>query len=384
MTAPAPAAAPATTTSPASTPAPARVRLDSLTGLRWCAAFLVFCYHFAYEQGASGTARHVYRIKELTYAGPSAVSFFFILSGFVLAWSARPRDTARQFLWRRFVRIYPSHAVTFCLAVLMLVWMGRTLDPAVAVGNLGLVQTWVPDRHDWWFGYNGVSWSLSCEFFFYLAFPFFVPLLRRLTSRGLWAVVVGGNLAVALYPLGVRWLAGATGWEAKFLLYIQPPVRLPEFVLGVALAFLVKSGAWRGPGLVASLALATVTVFGITHVLPYNWHWASCTVVPFTLTIAAAARTDLRGEPSPFRNRFIVYLGEISFAFYLVHELVIFSVRHFFRVHGIAVPLTLHLGLVASVALLGAVFLHEGVEKPMVRLLSRAGNRKPSGGRPRP
>ncbi|MBH1939020.1 acyltransferase [Streptomyces sp. AV19] len=364
-------------------PAPARVRLDSLTGLRWCAAFLVFCYHFAYEQAVSGIPRHVYRLKELTYAGPSAVSFFFILSGFVLAWSARSQDTAGRFWWRRFIRVYPSHVVTFCLAVIMLIWMGRTLQPDVAAGNLGLIQAWVPNRRDWWFGYNGVSWSLSCEFLFYFTFPFVIPILRRLKSRGLWAVVVAGNLCVACYPFFTGRIVRATGWDAKFLLYILPPVRLAEFVVGISLALLVKRGAWRGPGLVSSLALCAVTVFGLVHVMPYNFHWAACTVVPFTLTIAAAARADVLGEPSPFRNPYIVYLGEISFAFYLVHEMVIFSTRHFFRMHHVGIPLTLHMGLVASLSLLGAVLLHEYVEKPGVRLLSRdrssASGTSPSG-----
>ncbi|WP_372406752.1 acyltransferase family protein [Streptomyces luteireticuli] len=346
------------------------MRLDSLTGLRWCAAFLVFCYHFAYEQVVSGTARHVYRLKELTYAGPSAVSFFFILSGFVLAWSARPGDTVTRFWWRRFIRIYPSHLVTFCLAALTMIWMGKALDPAVAAGNLGLIQAWIPNRNDWWFGYNGVSWSLSCEFLFYFAFPFVIPVVRRLTAKGLWAVVAVGSLCVALYPFWIPDIARATGWDAKYLLYVLPPVRLAEFVIGISLAFLVKGGFWRGPGLVASLALCTATVFGVVHVMPYDFHWAGCTIVPFVITIAAAARADMRSEPSPFRNPYMVYLGEISFAFYLVHEIVIFSVRHFFRMHQVTVPLTLHVGLVASISLFGAVLLHEYVEKPGVRLLS--------------
>ncbi|MEU3752398.1 acyltransferase [Streptomyces olivoreticuli] len=364
------------TTKPPGKPSVSGVRLDSLTGLRWYAALLVACFHFAYEEASSGTSLHVFRLKEIVYAGPSAVSFFFVLSGFVLAWSARPHDTMTGFWRRRFARIYPSHLATFCVAALTMIWMGKALDLRIALVNLSLLQSWFPNRKDWWFGYNGVSWSLSCEFLFYLTFPLVVKLVRRLSTRGLWVTVVAGNLCVVLAPLYMKSIEHATGWDPKFLLYMFPPMRLVEFVIGIAVALLVKNGAWRGPGLAASLALSVLVVFGPSHTLPFDFHWAADTVIPYTLTIAAAARADVRGEPSPFRNRINVYLGEVSFAFYLVHEIVIFSADHFLKTHHLTIPLALHLGVVMAISLLGAVLLHEYVEKPGVKLLSRS-RRKP-------
>ncbi|GAA3050045.1 hypothetical protein GCM10020000_33410 [Streptomyces olivoverticillatus] len=292
--------------------------------------------------------------------------------GSTAAWSARDRDTTTGFWRRRFARIYPSHVVTFAVAALTLVWMGKALNPAIALGNPSLTQAWVPNRTKWWFGYNGVSWSLSCEALFYLTFPFAIRLVRRLSTRGLWATVTVANVCVTLFPLFTAPVGWATGWDAKCMLYMLPPARLIEFVAGIALALLVKNGSWRGPGLTASLALSLVTVFGLTHVMPFNFRWSACTVIPFTLTVAAAARADVGGEPSPFRNRYIVYLGEISFAFYLVHEIAIFSANHFLTTHHVVLPLTLHMGLVFAVSLIGAVLLHEYVEKPGVRLLSRS------------
>ncbi|MEV4506845.1 acyltransferase family protein [Streptomyces klenkii] len=339
--------------------------------MRWYAALLVFCYHFFYEETASGTAGHLDKLRQVVYDGPSAVSFFFILSGFVLAWSARPRDTVTGFWRRRFARIYPSHLATFCIAAAMLVWTGKAFAPGLALGNLGLIQAWVPNRTDWWFGFNGVSWSLSCEALFYLAFPFIFKAVRRLPAPGLWGTVIAGNACVVLLPLFTAPLGHATGWDAKFALYILPPVRLIEFVIGIAVALLVKNGAWRGPGLLASLSLSLIVILGPAHVMPYNFHWAADTVIPFTLTIAAAARADIQGEPSPFRNRHIVYLGEISFALYLVHEITIFSTDHFLKTHHFVLPVSLHAVLVLAVSTLAAVLLHEGVEKPGVKLLTR-------------
>lgn len=48
--------------------------------------------------------------------GRSALSFFFVLSGFVMTWSARPGDTATAFWRRRAAKIYPLHAVTWFAA----------------------------------------------------------------------------------------------------------------------------------------------------------------------------------------------------------------------------------------------------------------------------
>ncbi|MEU1821805.1 MULTISPECIES: acyltransferase family protein [Streptomyces] len=361
--------------------AASRTRLESLTGLRWFAALLIFCYHFSYEQYGAGTAKHLRALKDATFAGPSAVSFFFILSGFVLAWSARLGDPVPGFWRRRFARIYPSHLVTFGIAALMLVWMGKRLETGLALSNLTLTQSWVPNDEDRWFAYNGVSWSLGCEFFFYLCFPLLISAMRRLPLAGLWAVVGLGNLFVLLHPFTTGFFLRTAGWEEKFTLYMFPPVRLAEFVIGIALALLVKKGAWRGPGLVASVALSVGAVLALAHLMPEKFHWVAVTVVPFTLTVAAAARADVRGEESPFRNRFVVYLGEVSFAFYLLHEMVIFSTSHFLRLHHVTVPLAVHAALVMAISLGGAVLLHEYVEKPCVKWLGPRAERIRRSGR---
>lgn len=83
-------------------------RLDSLTGLRFFAAGVVFLHH-AFET-TTGTFREV---LQLVFGhGRAGVSFFFVLSGFVLAWSCRPGDGPLPFYRRRFARVWPAYAVT--------------------------------------------------------------------------------------------------------------------------------------------------------------------------------------------------------------------------------------------------------------------------------
>ena len=65
-------------------------RLDSLTGLRFFAAWLVVVHHFS----NFATMPYIWRY---TGFGATGVTFFFVLSGFVLTWSFVPSDTAGRF-----------------------------------------------------------------------------------------------------------------------------------------------------------------------------------------------------------------------------------------------------------------------------------------------
>ncbi len=189
-----------TSTAPSTArPASAPPRLPSLTGLRWIAALLVFGFH-------AGTMRIIaepdYKavVDALFTLGLSGVQFFFILSGFVLVWSARDGDSRRTFWRRRIAKIYPNHLVLWGATLLVAAWFADPVLPAAALENVLLLQAWDP-RPGWFYSINTVSWSLSCEFFFYLCLPFALPLLRRARPKLLWAlIVVLPLLILALWP----------------------------------------------------------------------------------------------------------------------------------------------------------------------------------------
>ncbi|RKR89438.1 peptidoglycan/LPS O-acetylase OafA/YrhL [Micromonospora pisi] len=342
-------------------------RLDSITGLRWFAAFAVFGYHLAanasfYEQRDA--------LRFVFLAGSSAVSFFFILSGFVLTWQPQRTESKRVFWWRRFARIYPSHLVTFIAAAFMLRWLGDPLGTKVALTHLTLTQTWIPERSDYWWGFNGVSWSLSCEMFFYLCFPFLAPLIRRASNRALWAIMVTFIALVMAMP----WLSDLgepVGLGETYIVYILPLSRILEFVLGMALATLVRRGHWHGPGLIVSSLFTIFCLTVVVRLAPSSWpniRVTTATVIAYTLLVAAAAVADVRRTRSLFRARWIVYLGEVSFAFYLVHLMVILSANELLRGHH-KLPLAASFLAVFAVSLMFAMAVHEFVEKPFVKIL---------------
>ncbi|MEV6112888.1 acyltransferase [Streptomyces sp. NPDC052109] len=344
-------------------PAGAMPSLPSLTGLRWMAALLVFGLHvnnFGYFSGTGG------RLVSWGFgAGATGVSFFFVLSGFVLTWSARPRDRALAFWRRRIARIYPVHLVTLAVALAMTYTLAHQPRPTPkqAVSNVLLLHSW---WRPWWQTLNPVSWSLACEAFFYAAFPLLILLLRRLGARG--SVALGALSVTAVVVLA--W-ADAHHWWA-YELYSFPAARLPEFVLGAVTARLVLLGRWRGPGLEASLALAIIGYFLVPQVTP-GYSATVCTIAGFALLIPAAAVADVQGLPSLWRRRRLVRLGELSFAFYMIHLLVLRSATqllgtkpHFGLLAGLAVTTTAF-----AVSLGLSWILYEAVERPARRLLLR-------------
>jgi peptidoglycan/LPS O-acetylase OafA/YrhL len=337
-----------------------------LTGLRFVAAFLVFGFHVQIEQLiAPGPARTA--MEWLFGSGAVGVSFFFVLSGFVLTWSVRPGDTARRFWWRRAARVYPAHLATWLVAVLLALIGGSGVALAVWLPNLLLVQAWSPDL-DVFFGLNTVSWSLACEIFFYALFPVLIVVLRRLPGRALWPATAVALGLVWLIPVAAQALPAA---DRYWFIWVFPLTRLPEFAAGMLLARIVRDRRWPERfGLGPATALAAAAYLSIRW-LPDDFRIVAGTVVPLALLVAAVAAADVAGARSPWRSAWAVRLGELSFAFYLVHQLVL---RLLVRVFGTGHPPAAGIGiavLALGLALAGSWLLHEGVENPALRLLLR-------------
>ncbi len=369
-------------------------RLPSLTGLRFLAALLVFTFHTTWQtrfiEGTAGDALG----SVFGNAGFYGVTFFFVLSGFVLTWAARPDDTAPRVWRRRVVKIFPNHLVTFVAAGALMLLTAQRFTPIGTIANLFLLQSWIPDITIL-NTMNSVSWSLSCELLFYLSFPLLHRVLNRVPVRGLW--ITGGVLAALtlVAPLVSTYLIGGTplpfisdgtlSFEQIWFVYFFPPVRAIEFVLGMIAARLVLEGAWPRLGLSVTLPLVVVG-YVVTSSVPYLFGVAGTAALWLTPLVAAACRADLHGTFSPFRGRVLFRLGELSFAFYLVHRLVVTYVhqwlvadRHLGPLIGAGLLL-----LTFAVAMAIAYALFTWVEVPAVRRFSASQPRYPEPSVPAP
>ncbi len=362
--------------------------LNSLTGMRFIAAFAVFLSHdlFTVVPASMTWIPHGLQYVWGNFGG-TGVSFFFVLSGFVLTWSVRPGDTPRAFWRRRACKIYPNHLVTALAAILLAMAVDKTVTSAEIIPNIFLVHAWIPN-YDILSGVDGVSWSLCCEAFFYLCFPLLLWLISRLRVERLWLWAGAVVAAIWCVPLIAEHLM-AGGQHYPFMpysmnelwfVYFFPVTRCLEFVLGMILARLVIAGR-RSP---VGMAPATLLLIGCYIGARYAsglYGLVSITVIPLALIIVAGASIDISGRPSVLSGRVMIWLGNISFAFYLVHEQVIDYGARALGVaansYGVGPHLTLWemLGLTVLALLLSVVLswlLYRIVERPFMHRWSRS------------
>ncbi|KDP90932.1 MULTISPECIES: acyltransferase family protein [Clavibacter] len=350
--------------------------LPSLTGLRWVTAVTIFGFHILVVRYFADPAAMPW-MGAFT-GGRSGVTMFFVLSGFVLAWGHVAGRSTRSFYIRRLARVYPLHLVGIVLALVVaatLVPSIRTDGPVPLAANVLLVNPW---SRDWWQAGNPVSWSLACEAFFYLLFPVLMRLLSGRSARTLGLVVVG-CLAVALLAPGIG-AASPLPMDGDS----TPLLRLPEFVVGMAAAVLMREHRWAPPRLRAAVLLAVVGyAASILAMLPANdGSWIQpghvVEVGAYALLIASLAHVDARGGRTFLAGPRWQVLGQVSFAFYLVHVLVIWSVSSPWPDGQPVLPWPEATALMLCAFLLAlslAWILHRYVEIPAQRLVLRLDRR---------
>jgi peptidoglycan/LPS O-acetylase OafA/YrhL len=387
---------------------PAGTRLPSLTGLRWLGAFGTFVAHtnvmlpIPYTQGLFGL-------------GSAGVTFFFVLSGFVLLWTYTAQDRPRWFYGRRFARIWP---LLFLAVALPIFFALAFPDPDLPVDSghllfLGLLSillllAWSPAQLE---SSNPVVWSTSALAFFYLLFPFLArPTLRQSLRRLAW--LAAGLVVFAWVIRIVLWIAypppaeldiEQMGTSTLLILgYYAPVARVHEFLLGMVTAAAVRKG-WRGISVRSSVVLLTVAFFVLWLFRDASWRIAlpydaqtQVTLPLFALLIAAYAVRDIDGGRSWLRSRVMLRLGEWSFAFYLFHFLVLIPVAaalypsmtivdFFFEPVAPAYSHLTWVLVVLAGSLAMAAFLYRFYESPLERRLRRAlSPRMPRAGTPPP
>ncbi|MFB2586734.1 acyltransferase family protein [Herbiconiux liukaitaii] len=324
------------------------MRLESLNGLRAFAVFLVFWHHATN------------RFEDLHSSGMVGVSLFYLISGFVMAWTDQRPDSASIFYRKRFARIYPAYLVTCLLSFAWILINGDFRIEDLAA--LTLLQSWVPIP-EVYFAAQAIFWSLSVEVFFYLAFPLVRMLTRRLDQRGLF--ILGGAAAAVSIGLGaVGTLVPAATAQWAFVVF--PPVRLPEFVIGVVLGTLVAKG-WRpaiSPWLSIPLAGASV-VFALF--MPYPFGHYPVTLIPFAILIVSLAVVDLTGKRVFMQWPWIVKLGVWSYCIYLTHGLVLGVCD---AIAGrLDIPAIVVVTVAVPLTICAAWLLHTTVERPAEKWL---------------
>jgi peptidoglycan/LPS O-acetylase OafA/YrhL len=317
--------------------------LHPLTSLRFFAAIIVVLYH-TYAVFLPGKPLPAFADDTIA-VGFIGVSFFFILSGFILAYNymGPPGETARlegpdqrrSFFVARFARVYPLYLLALFVHAPFVVAHRLHQDPSlpVALGKIlvsftvngGLIQAWLRKL---WGGWNGPGWSLSAEAFFYAVFPFVAPLLWRSRHRDMTLLlfVYAAALAVPIIVVllehwGPLELQGTDGFQTF------PLLRLPEFLFGIVLARAhlraraeeISPWIFRRPAAlwIGGVLLVSGAILGKDRIPELFLH-DGLLAPAFALVILGFSRG---GGPLHrlLSTRPLILLGEASYGVYILH-----------------------------------------------------------------
>ncbi|QDS88339.1 Acyltransferase family protein [Rosistilla ulvae] len=320
------------------------MQLDALRGL---AAVAVVVYHYTVFAPMSGVQAAGF------HDGKYGVHLFFMISGFVILMSASRQSSSTRFLWGRFARLYPAYWVALLLSVAAVLVSGlvpeRPLSLGVVIANVTMLQTaWdVPNV-------NSSFWTLYIELLFYLCVALTLAIRRiQWLPWAMAAVVLFDTLAV--FPQA--W-DRVPGWW-KLPLYFPLLRHLYLFTFGVW----VYQARTRWSAMLPVVAMLCLL----------NAYGRGVELYP--LAIIASLGLVLYAASSGWlvwlENRWLIWLGTISYSLYLVHENVGYAIVRTATKHGW--PLWSGQWLAALVSVLVAVVVTYSVEKPAHRILRRWG-----------
>jgi peptidoglycan/LPS O-acetylase OafA/YrhL len=367
---------------------PRVARLDALTSLRFFAALYVVAFHY----------RTLFVVGDASAPGffqfgYSGVTFFFLLSGFILAYNYKSVDFADghalgDYLLARIARIYPVFLVSLLVSLPFFIKAVLQSTPhhnflaaaAIILTPLGL-HAWVPGAAC---ALNCPSWSISTEFFFYAMFPLiFARVLRRPLT---WCAATGLLLLTTWSLFALIWSAYGHGYAltgaaahqddrtnplSQFIMYF-PIGRLPEFIFGILL-FAYWSGGARLPRpatLVMASVLSAAIILEFQSAIPDVILHNGLTAIVWAPLILAGASM----RAGPLSAPTLVFLGRISFALYLLHiptALTVLAVNKYWLGGALSsVPLLAALGT-SLLAIAAAAAAYGMIEEPGRRFIVR-------------
>jgi peptidoglycan/LPS O-acetylase OafA/YrhL len=266
--------------------------------------------------------------------GYTSVSFFLLLSGFVLAYNYSDRAQtgqlrARDFWVARVSRLYPVYLFALLISLGMLVEEWHARSHAQFAWGLVLtpllLQGWSPSLSTFW---NTPAWTMCTEAFFYLIFPL-VILWRRPKRIGalcglllaLWCLgMVLPSLYLGLHPDGDLHPGRYTDGFWMRALKFSPPPHIPSFLFGIVLAdldSLIPRAARKRLlfGLLGMAGIYAMLYYG--DFFPYPMMHDGLMMPLFALAVLGLAGHNLIARFFGFFP--FVAVGQASYCLYILH-----------------------------------------------------------------
>lgn len=283
--------------------------IRNLTSLRFIFIFLIFISHVGYVG-----------VPQFDFGGESGVSFFFVLSGFLLARRYGGDIECgtfrhKHFVWHQLSKFYPLHVAVLVLSVLLEYRSVDALYLLKSFSALLLVQSWVPDTSWFWTG-NAVAWFLSDILFMYAVFPL---IYRLVHGEKRWLALV----ALTVLIFYVVYLHFVPACRYNELVYAPPLLRCIDFALGVyASGVTVRVGNVGKAYLLETTAVAVgIATFAIYPQIDVRYHCAMLLWPMSVITVIVFAATDKQGTllTRLLHCSALVFCGSMSYEYYLLH-----------------------------------------------------------------
>jgi peptidoglycan/LPS O-acetylase OafA/YrhL len=353
-----------------------RETIESLTGLRFVAAFCVMFAHLLPKAMPIRNPPGWY--QQISSVSAEGMTLFFVLSGFVIHYNyaaSIERDGARgiaNFFVARFARLYPLYIVVIAGTLVMSFAYSQiaAATPVVLPSYLLMVQTWFY----WPVGQFGlihelgllptIAWSISTEWFFYVAYPLIWIGLSSMEGvrAKLWvallmsalistAIVVASLNIDALNEFGARTfgVVGEASTEAQYsfyrwLVYFSPYSRIFEFMLGcicssIYMGMRTKKASEGEQRIGLAVLVATIIATALLHWVMFGpangtTRWSIITqfhmaygFAPFMAIIIFCCARYQNAITRALSSWPMVACGEASYSLYLLHLLIVMAVR---------------------------------------------------------
>lgn len=295
------------------------MRIESLTFLRFIAALVVIISHFGV---------HISLFENTSLAGQLMVTFFFVLSGFVMTVSQYHKaDISLIAFWRdRLSRIAPVYFLSMGFMISYVISHNLNIERSSIVLNILFLQSWF--SKDVSFALNYPSWTLSVEMTFYLLFPFVLHFIKKSSITSMQALFFSIILWSVTQLLISLLMTGDTGIEGSItnnLICYHPLVHLCSFLLGVAGGHYVLDYKPRIRSTVISLAsfwgiilLLITTIMNATFLQQLPIELGSSFSAPlfllFVVIIASANQQSIK----ILQSRVCILLGKSSYSLYIL------------------------------------------------------------------
>ena len=341
--------------------------INSLTSLRFIFAIMVFLAHcYVIDSWFD-----IHFFKE----GFVGVSFFFVLSGFIIAYNyqrklGEKKITKRTFWVARIARIYPLHWLTLFIAAII---GNYAIESGIMdwckhfFASLVLINAYIP-QDNYFFSFNSPSWSLCCEQLFYICFPFLVPLTKNYRKLLCIFLICAILVVTGMYFTPVESIKGF--W------YVNPVTRLPDFMVGILLFRLYdylkdKNITFLKGSIIELASIVLFLVFylyaaEIPKVYRYScYYWLPVAIILISFSLQKGVVSRL------LSNRFLLIGGEISYSFYLIHLLVLLPYAEWQKGSDFHIAWYISIPILFCIIVLLSLLSYYYFEKPMNKLVKK-------------